>query len=165
MADLLERLRAALDPFDCIARGRCHMRPSALYPVALALAVTVCSDEIQAPPQEPIPPDTVPSEIVSWLQNNAEPFATAQAGTGLADLMFLKDMVGAARVVALGEATHGTREFFLMKHRVLEFLVKEMDFNVFAIEATWPESNRVNEYVHTGEGDPEVLLSGLYFWT
>ena len=67
-------------------------------------------------------------------------------------------MIGDARVVALGEATHGTREFFLMKHRVLEFLVKELDFNLFAIEATWPEANRVNEYVHTGEGDPAELL-------
>jgi erythromycin esterase len=74
-------------------------------------------------------------------------------------------MVGSARVVGLGEGTHGTREFFLLKHRLLEFLVSEMGFTHFAIEATWPESNDVNRYVLTGEGDPAKLLANLYFWT
>jgi erythromycin esterase len=139
------------------------MRPSLWYTTPLFLAILACSDDSSGPPfeiQDPIPP-----EVVTWLQVNAEPFATAQPGTGFDDLQFLKEMMGDARVVSLGEATHGTREFFQMKHRILEFLVKEMDFNVFAIEATWPEANRLNDFVHTGEGDPEVLLSGLYFWT
>ncbi len=117
------------------------------------------------PTYQPPAEDPVPSEIVNWLQTNAVPFDTAQPGVDYTDLMPLKDMVGNARIVSLGEATHGTREFFQMKHRVLEFLVKEMDFNVFAIEATWSEANRINDYVHTGQGDPEVLLSGLYFYS
>lgn len=48
-----------------------------------------------------------------------------------------------------------------MNYSILEFLVKEMDFNVFALEAAWPEANRLDEFAHTGEGDPELLLSGL----
>ena len=127
--------------------------------------IVACSEDLQGPTDQPPVQDTVPTEIVNWLQANAVSFNTAQAGVDYTDLMPLKDMVGDARVVSLGEATHGTREFFLMKHRVLEFLVKELDFNIFAIEATWPEANRVNDYVYTGQGDPEVLLSGLYFWT
>jgi erythromycin esterase len=134
----------------------------------LALILSSCSDDPARPDDNPdtdSDPLVVPQEIVSWLQANAHPFSTPEAGSGFDDLQFLREMIGEARVVSLGEATHGTREFFQMKHRVLEFLVKEMDFNLFAIEATWPESNRVNEYVHGGEGDPAVLLSGLYFWT
>lgn len=69
--------------------------------------------------------------------------------------MPLKQIIGNARVVALGEATHGTREFFQMKHRILEFLVREMGFTTFGIEATCAESNRVNDYVHTGVGIPQ----------
>jgi erythromycin esterase len=42
---------------------------------------------------------------------------------------------------------------------------KELGFNTFAIEATWPEANLINDYVHTGVGDPARLLAGLYFWT
>ncbi|MBN2305532.1 MAG: erythromycin esterase family protein, partial [Anaerolineae bacterium] len=66
--------------------------------------------------------------------------------------------------VALGEATHGTHEFFTMKHRLFEFLVQEMGFTIFAMEANWPEAERVNGYVQTGEGDPAALLAGMYFW-
>lgn len=65
----------------------------------------------------------------------------------------------------MGEATHGTREFFQMKHRMLEFLVEKMGFTVFGIEANWPESLAVNDYVLNGKGDPAVALAGLYFWT
>ena len=54
--------------------------------------------------------------------------------------MPLKKIIGEARIVALGEATHGTHEFFQMKHRMLEFLVEEMGFNTFAMEAAWPAS-------------------------
>jgi len=74
-------------------------------------------------------------------------------------------MVGDARIVSLGEATHGSREFFQMKHRVLEFLVEEMGFTTFGIEAPWAESNGVNDFVRTGEGDPAALLSNLNYWT
>ena len=73
--------------------------------------------------------------------------------------------MGDARIVSLGENTHGTRDFFEMKARILRFLVEEMGFTTFAIEATWPESRRLDHYVRTGEGDPHELLTGLYFWT
>lgn len=116
----------------------------------------------------PVQPDEttgVSPAIVAWLQNHTVPFNTSKPGSGFEDLMPLKQIVGDARIVSLGEATHGTREFFEMKHRILEFLVKEMGFNTFAIEATWPESNLVNNYIQTGEGDPARLLAGLFFWT
>jgi erythromycin esterase len=77
----------------------------------------------------------------------------------------LKGVVGKARIVSLGEATHGTREFFQLKSRMLEFLVNEMGFNIFAIEATMPESFDINEYVLNGKGDPAKAISGIYFWT
>ena len=66
--------------------------------------------------------------------------------------------------MALREATHGTREFFQLKHRMLEFLVAEMGFTVFGIEAMMPEAFAINDYVLTGKGDPERALAGLYFW-
>jgi erythromycin esterase-like protein len=77
----------------------------------------------------------------------------------------LKKVIGDARVVELGEATHGTREFFQLKHRMLEFLATQMGFTIFSIEANMPEAYRLNEYVLTGKGDPKKLLTGMYFWT
>jgi erythromycin esterase len=104
-------------------------------------------------------------EAVQWISDRVVRLATAEAGNGFADMQPLKAVVGDARVVALGEATHGTREFFQLKHRMLEFLVTEMGFTVFAIEATMPQSFDVNRYVLTGEGDPAAALAGLGFWT
>jgi erythromycin esterase len=112
--------------------------------------------------RRPLP---APSMVIDWIRGQTIPLLTSRARHGFADLAPLSDVVGSARVVALGEATHGTREFFQMKHRLLEYLVSELGFNVFAIEANWPESEAVDEYVRTGQGDPAKALAGLYFWT
>jgi erythromycin esterase len=101
----------------------------------------------------------------AWLAGAAVPLATAEPEADLTDLEPLRGMIGTARIVGMGEATHGTHEFFQLKRRVFEYLVREMGFTHFAIEATWPEANDVNRYVLTGQGDPRRLLSWLYFWT
>jgi erythromycin esterase len=102
---------------------------------------------------------------ISWVRRKAIPFTTPAAGNGFDDLRPLKILLANARVVSLGEGTHGTSEFFQMKHRLLEYLATEMGFNYFSIEANMPEAERVNQYVLTGVGDPRKLLQGLYFWT
>jgi erythromycin esterase len=110
-------------------------------------------------------PEAAGPEVRAWIRKQAVPLATVEAGHGFDDLAPLASVVGGARVVALGEATHGTREFFQLKHRMLEFLAEKMGFTVFAIEANLPEAFVVNEYVLTGKGDPAQALAGLYFWT
>jgi erythromycin esterase len=108
---------------------------------------------------------SVPEEVTAWFQSAAIPLESTSPQSGLKDLMPLLSAVGDARIVAMGEATHGTREFFQLKHRMLEFLVERMGFTVFGIEANWPESLAVNDYVLNGKGDPAQALAGLYFWT
>ena len=98
-------------------------------------------------------------------RNHAVRLETPQAGHGFADMAGIKKIVGNARIVSLGEATHGTREFFQLKHRMLEYLATEMGFTIFSIEANMPEAYRLNEYVLNGKGDPAQLLRGMYFWT
>ncbi len=103
--------------------------------------------------------------VVRQIKAQAVPLATVVPGHGLADLMPLAQSLSDARVVALGEASHGTREFFQMKHRLLEFLVEKQGFTVFAMEANWPETQAVDRYIKTGRGDPRRALAGLYLWT
>ncbi|MEV1083733.1 erythromycin esterase family protein [Streptomyces sp. NPDC050211] len=69
------------------------------------------------------------------------------------------------RVVGLREATHGTREFFQLKHRLLEFLVTEMGCSVLAMEASASAGLAVDAYVRHGIGDGGRALTGLGFWT
>ena len=85
-------------------------------------------------------------------------------GSGTADLQPFADVLAGVRVIGLGEATHGSREFFLLKHRMLEFLVTEQGFTVLAMEAS-AAAAAVNDYVLHGEGDPAAALRGLGFWT
>jgi erythromycin esterase-like protein len=104
-------------------------------------------------------------QAVAWLRSHAVALETTEPGQGFDDLGPLKAMIGDARIVALGEATHGTREFFRMKHRLTEYLAAEMGFTIFSIEANMPEAYRINDWVLGAEGDPEVLVGGMYFWT
>ncbi|MEP6620142.1 MAG: erythromycin esterase family protein [bacterium] len=106
-----------------------------------------------------------PQTAVDWLNLTAQPLVTTDPLAALADLQPLSPMIGSARLVGLGEDTHGTREFFQMKHRILQMLVRDKGFTIFAIEATTPEANDLNRYVLGGDGDPKALLSRLYFWT
>lgn len=127
-------------------------------------AFLVLAHGCQEGPAIVVPPP-LPDTRPAWLEANVQPFAGSHLSLPHADIDVLREVVGDARIVSLGEGTHGTRDFFEMKARILRFLVEEMSFNTFAIEATWPESRRLDRYVRTGEGDPRVLLSGLYFWT
>ncbi len=108
---------------------------------------------------------SVPSEVTSWFKSAAMPLDSTSPESGLDDLRQMESTIGNARIVAMGEATHGTREFFQLKHRMLEFLVEKKGFTVFGIEANWPESLAINDYVLNGTGDAVEALDGLYFWT
>lgn len=104
-------------------------------------------------------------QVQEWIAENAIPLKTVQAGSGFEDLDPLKDVIGDARIVSLGEPTHGNREVFQMKHRLIEYLVKEKGFNLFALECPFGEAFDVNQYVLEGIGTPEQALAGIYYWT
>jgi erythromycin esterase len=106
-----------------------------------------------------------PPEIVDYIRAHAIPLATVEAGHGFDDMAAIGKLVGDAHLVALGEATHGSREFFQMKHRMLEYLVGKKGFTMFAIEANEPECRAIDDYVLHGTGDARTALRGIYFWT
>lgn len=102
--------------------------------------------------------------LLDAVRAAAVPLRTVEPGGDAGDLAPLGQWIGDARIVSLGEATHGTAEFFRLKHRVFQYLVEEMGFTAFAFEAMLPESLDINHYIHTGEGDPRDALTGQYFW-
>jgi protein-L-isoaspartate(D-aspartate) O-methyltransferase len=77
------------------------------------------------------------------LRETAEPL-TAIAD---ADLGALLERIGGARVVLLGEATHGSAEFYLMRARVTRELIERKGFSLIAVEADWPDAAWVDRYV------------------
>lgn len=102
--------------------------------------------------------------IVTLLKRRAITLRSVTAGSGFDDLMPLKEVLKDVRVVGLGEATHGTREFFQVRHRMLEFLVKEMGYTVLAVEGSYAAFMNINDYVLHGRGDRAKLLAEQKYW-
>lgn len=67
----------------------------------------------------------------------------------------LMDLVGDARVVLLGEASHGTQEFYRERARITKRLIREKGFTAVAVEADWPDAYRVNRYVQGRSQDAD----------
>ncbi|MFI1658510.1 erythromycin esterase family protein [Streptomyces sp. NPDC020472] len=82
----------------------------------------------------------------------------ARSARPLTDLRPLDRMVGSAKVVGLGEATHSSAEFFTAKHRIFEHLVESRGFTTFALEANWSTGLLVDEWVRTGRGDIRAIM-------
>ena len=82
-------------------------------------------------------------KLVKRITDAAEPFGS----TDTADLGPLLERIGDARVVLLGEATHGTSEFYRMRERISRELIVKKGFRFIAIEGDWPDAARVDNYV------------------
>jgi len=102
--------------------------------------------------------------IVTRLRSQAIRLASVTPGSGVDDLKPLKEILRDVRVVGLGEATHGTREFFQVRHRLLEFLVQEMGFTTLAVEGSYAAFMKINDYVLHGKGDRAAALAGQRYW-
>ncbi|MDR6539108.1 protein-L-isoaspartate O-methyltransferase [Variovorax soli] len=66
----------------------------------------------------------------------------------------LLERIGNARVVLMGEATHGTSEFYRMRERISRELIVRKNFNFIAIEGDWPDAARIDRYVRHGRHRP-----------
>ncbi len=87
-----------------------------------------------------------PAEVIEWFRSRSHPLRTAKPN-GEDDLAWLSEVVGDARVVSLGEASHGTSEYFTLKHRFVKYLVEHRGFTEFSIEANFAGGRVVDEWV------------------
>ncbi len=70
------------------------------------------------------------------------------------DLEPLLRRIGQARVVLIGDATHGTSEFYRMRQRITRALIERRGFDFVAIESDWPDAARIDQYVRQAEVSP-----------
>lgn len=99
-------------------------------------------------------------DVLSTLQDVATPLQVDS------DLDPLLDRIGSARIVMLGEASHGTAEYYIWRHRITERLIRENEFNFVAVEGDWPECYEVNRYLRGLDGpeSPRELLKVFERW-
>lgn len=103
------------------------------------------------------------ASVVGDLAVHVLPFKTVLAGNSFEDLTGLDRLIGNARIVALGEASHGTAECFQMKHRLLEYLVERKGFTVLALESPWPDGQATDRFIKSEGNDRAAALDGTYF--
>ena len=105
----------------------------------------------------PSPGETTPDQLAIALSPHCKPLAGADA-----DHDALVERVGDAQFVLLGEATHGTHEFYATRASITRRLVEEKGFTAVAIEGDWPDAYRVNRFVRGLSIDsPENALDGF----
>ncbi|HEY5932989.1 MAG TPA: erythromycin esterase family protein, partial [Kofleriaceae bacterium] len=128
---------------------------------ALCVSLLACASPESATREHAV---VASPEVTDWITAQQIPLTTVEAGNGFADLAPLVTTLGDAHVVSLGEATHGSREFFQLKHRLIEYLVTQRGFRVLAFEAGFAEGLDVEDYVVNGRGDPARAVAGLGYW-
>jgi erythromycin esterase-like protein len=92
-------------------------------------------------------PQANPTDLFSALALVVQPLRTSPE-----DYDGLLDSIGDARLVLIGEASHGTHEFYQERALITRRLIEEKGFRAVAVEADWPDAYRVNRFVK-GEGD------------
>ncbi len=112
--------------------------------------------------QEPLPPtkaaiaeEEAYAVVIPSLDLNADPNQLAGIGAAIGD----------ARIVGMGEGSHGTSEFFALKNRLFKYLAEKKGFTIFALEAYWGAGLYVDRYIKTGQGTAEQAVASLAFWT
>ncbi|QQZ19659.1 MULTISPECIES: erythromycin esterase family protein [Rhodococcus] len=89
--------------------------------------------------------------------------ASREAPDGVPAPQDLLDLVGDARIVLIGESSHGTHEFYAARAEITRRLIEEKGFTAVAAEADWPDAYRVNRYVrgHGSDTSAEEALRGF----
>ncbi|MEI5099695.1 erythromycin esterase family protein [Streptomyces sp. PmtG] len=136
-----------------------HLADTARHTVPLLLAAAVGAGLLVAPQgARAAPRADAGTGPVRAIERVAHPLRSTAPGGTAKDLRPLGAMVGGATVVGLGEATHGSHEFFAMKDRVFRYLVEEKGFTTFAQEVSWTTGLRFDAYVRGGPGDVRALV-------
>ncbi len=112
----------------------------------------------RSPARAKAPPAQTPAQLIADACESLASIEAAQLGPLLA-------RIGDARVVLLGEATHGTSEFYRLRDRITRELIEKKGFRLVAIEGDWPDAARVDHYIRHLEYPPSEWTAFARFPT
>ncbi|MFI6984204.1 erythromycin esterase family protein [Embleya sp. NPDC050154] len=150
-----------------VATRRCGPRSGRLSRILLpvlpllCLAATVAGTPAQAAPaSSAVSADSSSSQEgpARALARTAHPLGSTVPGGSDADLRAFDTMIRGADVVGVGEATHGSSEFYTVKHRLFRHLVERQGFRSFVLEIQWSAGVRLDEWVRHGGGDLDTIM-------
>jgi len=146
-------------PHQCQPRPRTTRRATVVVGALAAVATAALAPAVSAAAN-------ADSDVVAWIEQHATALSSTDPDAPVSELEPLRDVVGDASVVGLGESTHGSHEQFELKHRMIRYLVVEMGFRTVGFEADFASGVMIDRYVVSGEGDPRQLVAQLSspFW-
>jgi erythromycin esterase-like protein len=100
----------------------------------------------------------MPKDVVELVSKAAEPLVGSPH-----DFDSLIDLIGDARFALIGEASHGTHEFYRIRAQISKLLIAQLGFQAVAVEADWPDAYRINRFVRGSGNDLDSVeaLSGF----
>src|SRR5918998_1260018 len=110
------------------------------------MATAPLDQQVESP--SAMPASATPSDAIAHA---ALPLRGDQADTGP-----LLQRLDGAEIVLLGEASHGTHEFYAQRAAITRQLIEERGFNAVAVEADWPDAYRINCFVRGESDDPDA---------
>lgn len=103
------------------------------------------------------------SDAINWVNKNAHPLHADTAST-LADLAFFSGVLKNNRVLGLGEASHGTKEFYNQKKRIIKYLITDLNYRSLGFEFSASSMEAIDQYVQNGKGDLKDLMKDLFLY-
>ncbi len=134
-----------------------------LYFLGIALLTFSCTEK-DDPFSENNPAVDERNRLARLVNDVSIEISNSDPTINFSDLSPLDDLAG-AKIIGMGEATHGTKEFFEMKHKILRYFVEEHGYRGIIMEADFGECLRANEYVVNNIGTIEELIEDMWFWT
>ncbi|MEO9147131.1 MAG: erythromycin esterase family protein [Ginsengibacter sp.] len=95
------------------------------------------------------------NEVVNFIKKKSYPLKSK------GDLQPLFNRIGDARIVMLGEATHGTHEYYTWRAHISKRLIEEKEFNFIAVEGDWPDCYRLNRFIKGYDTEHKSVLKVL----
>ncbi len=105
--------------------------------------------------------DMTDEELLSLIADNCEPFQSVES----VNLDPLLERIGNSDIVLIGEASHGTSEFYKLRSRITRELIVKKNFNFVAIEGDWPDAARIDHFVRHFDTPPSEWTAFARFPT
>lgn len=109
-------------------------------------------------------------EVSIWLRTNGIEMTSTDSVESIDDIARIADWAAGASIVALGDGSHGTHEYYTMKKQLTRLLLERGGFRAIAFEGSWTEFMLINDYVHGDDTvNPRAILAalariGYWFW-
>lgn len=100
------------------------------------------------------------TDTLKWINEHARKIRV-KGDPDLSDWSFLKDELREIQIIGIGEASHGTHEFYTEKNRVIRHLIEKCGFRTIAFEAPDSMMMPVDSFIRTGQGDLKKMMKGM----